>query len=101
MQISSSNLYSMLNYTDYVCAVGSTGIGVFGEGTGPVWLSKLRCENLDKHLDECRGNKIKNNPCSHIRDAAVICQGICHSNRLSCICLETAQYCRLKLYCMQ
>ena len=80
LTISYSNLYSMLNYTDYVCAIGSTGIGVFGEGTGPVWLSGLRCGYLDKHLDECRGNQPQNNPCLHYRDASVICQGSCHSS---------------------
>ena len=79
LTISCSNLYSMLNYTDYVCAIGATGIGVFGEGTGPVWLSGLRCRYLDKHLDQCLGNRPQNNPCLHYRDASVICQGSCHS----------------------
>ena len=72
----------MLNFTDYVCAVGSSGIGVFGEGTGPVWLSGLSCGFSDETLDDCRGSQPQNNPCSHFRDSSVICQGFCHSSRL-------------------
>ena len=64
----------MLNFTSYICAV-SSATTVFGEGTGPVWLTNLRCSYYDRHLDQCDVVPRNINPCQHYEDAAVICQG--------------------------
>ena len=69
----------MLNFTGYVCAVRS-GVSTFGEGAGPVWLYNLACRYSDRHLDDCLNNNLQTGTiCSHSRDAAVICQGLCHT----------------------
>ena len=66
----------MLNYTDYICAIGSAQ-SPFGPGTGSVWLSNLGCYSYNTNLDSCRNSNPHNiNPCAHSRDAAVICQGV-------------------------
>ena len=71
----------MLNFTGHICAVRSQ-TAVFGEGSAAdrVWLTNLRCGFGDDTLDDCGNNRPQNrNPCSHSRDAAVICQGGCPS----------------------
>lgn len=76
----SSYFYSMLNFPGVVCAVTS-GTHVFGEGSGHVWLTDLRCYHYSAlTLNDCTNNLPRStNPCSHSRDAAVICQGNCMS----------------------
>jgi deleted-in-malignant-brain-tumors protein 1 len=64
---------NMLNFTSYVCAV-SSATTVFGQGTGPVWLTNLRCSFYDTHLDQCDVVPQNINPCQHYEDAALICQ---------------------------
>ena len=67
----------MLNYTGYICAIRSA-TSTFGEGTGSVWLNNLACRYYDTTLDRCRNSNPYNiNPCTHSRDAALICQGVC------------------------
>ena len=67
----------MLNYTGYICAIRSA-TSTFGEGTGSVWLTNLACRYYDTTLDRCRNsNPYNTNPCTHSRDAALICQGVC------------------------
>ncbi|CAI8040608.1 Soluble scavenger receptor cysteine-rich domain-containing protein SSC5D [Geodia barretti] len=64
----------MLNYTGYICAIRSA-TSTFGEGTGSVWLTNLACRSYDTTLDQCRNSNPYNiNPCTHSRDAALICQ---------------------------
>ena len=69
-------LFRMLNFTDYICAV-SYDTAVFGQGSGNVWLTNLRCYSYHQTLDQC-GNSYpqQSSPCSHTDDAAVICQGM-------------------------
>ena len=57
-----------------LCAV-SSATHVFGEGTGPVWLTYLRCSYYDTSLDHCGAYPQSYSPCQHYEDAAVICQG--------------------------
>ena len=67
----------MLNYTGYVCPIRSA-TSTFGEGTGSVWLNNLACRSYDTTLDQCRNSDPFNiNPCTHSRDVALICQGVC------------------------
>ncbi|KAK3881751.1 hypothetical protein Pcinc_013834 [Petrolisthes cinctipes] len=47
-------------------------------GTGPVWLEKLRCQGDETWLGECPGASWGTSSCNHIRDVSVFCydQGV-------------------------
>jgi hypothetical protein len=46
----------------------------FGEGTGPIWLSGLKCKGNEKNIEHCAGHTVeKTTSCSHGRDAGVVC----------------------------
>uniref|UniRef100_A0A4W3H125 Soluble scavenger receptor cysteine-rich domain-containing protein SSC5D n=1 Tax=Callorhinchus milii TaxID=7868 RepID=A0A4W3H125_CALMI len=57
-------------------ATSATGNAAFGQGTGPVWLSDVRCNGAEAALDQCPAKPYGNdNNCSHSQDAGVICSG--------------------------
>ncbi|XP_042201546.1 deleted in malignant brain tumors 1 protein-like, partial [Callorhinchus milii] len=56
-------------------ATSATGNATFGQGTGPVWLSDVRCEGSEAALDQCPAKPYGNNNCSHSQDASVTCSG--------------------------
>uniref|UniRef100_A0A4W3HF20 Soluble scavenger receptor cysteine-rich domain-containing protein SSC5D n=1 Tax=Callorhinchus milii TaxID=7868 RepID=A0A4W3HF20_CALMI len=56
-------------------ATSATGNATFGQGTGPVWLSDMRCEGTEVALDQCPAKPYGNNNCSHSQDAGVTCSG--------------------------
>uniref|UniRef100_A0A4W3HA42 Soluble scavenger receptor cysteine-rich domain-containing protein SSC5D n=1 Tax=Callorhinchus milii TaxID=7868 RepID=A0A4W3HA42_CALMI len=56
-------------------ATSATGNATFGQGTGPVWLSDMRCNGTEVALDQCPAKPYGNNNCSHSQDAGVICSG--------------------------
>lgn len=45
----------------------------FGQGTGPVWLSKMMCTGREKSLTDCPHQGWGENSCGHERDAGVSC----------------------------
>ena len=47
----------------------------FGEGNGPIHLSKARCSSHNSRLTKCDVNKTGINGCMHSEDAGVICLG--------------------------
>ena len=47
----------------------------FGEGSGPIHLSRAQCRNNDTRLINCNINKTGINGCVHSEDAGVICMG--------------------------
>ena len=47
----------------------------FGEGSGPIHLSRAQCRNSDTRLTDCNINKTGINGCTHSEDAGVICIG--------------------------
>ncbi|NXV73972.1 C163A protein, partial [Atlantisia rogersi] len=53
-------------------------------GTGPTWRESFHCNGTETHLGQCPVTALGASPCSHDRDAAVICSGECweHSVRL-------------------
>ena len=59
----------------------------FGEGRGPVHLSRAECRSGDVNLLDCTIDKSAVNGCDHSEDAGVICNGIydCMCARLSII----------------
>ncbi|XP_062848371.1 scavenger receptor cysteine-rich type 1 protein M130-like [Trichomycterus rosablanca] len=70
------------NGGNVVCAQLDCGTAVhithkaswFGQGTGPVYISKLNCTGNEKNLWECSTyNHRDNNYCGHKEDAGVVC----------------------------
>ena len=47
----------------------------FGEGSGPIHLSRAQCKSSDTILTDCRIDKTGINNCQHSEDAGVICMG--------------------------
>ena len=48
----------------------------FGEGRGPVHLSRAECTSEDMSLLDCTIDKSAVNGCDHGEDAGVICNGV-------------------------
>ena len=47
----------------------------FGEGSGPIHLSRANCSNHYIRLTDCDIDKTGINGCDHSEDAGVICVG--------------------------
>ena len=47
----------------------------FGEGSGPIHLSRAECRINDTRLTDCTIDKTAINGCNHSEDAGVICIG--------------------------
>ena len=45
----------------------------FGEGTGPVWLTKVGCSGDEDMIEDCAHPGWGNNECTHADDAGVGC----------------------------
>ena len=65
----------------------------YGQGTGPIWLSKLSCFGNESNLFECAQLNISTKNCTHSDDAAVQCYYYVHSIRRkylvnSCLILQ-------------
>ena len=52
-----------------------TRMAYFGEGNGPIHLSRAQCTSQDSRLAECDVNNTGMNGCKHSEDAGVICSG--------------------------
>ncbi len=48
----------------------------FGEGKGPVHLSRAQCKSDDMSLLNCAIDRSAVNGCDHSEDAGVICRGV-------------------------
>ena len=48
----------------------------FGEGSGPIHLSRAECGSSDTRLTDCTIDKTGINGCEHSEDAGVICSGM-------------------------
>jgi len=62
----------------FVKAIYQANRAKFGQGTGPVWLSKMMCTGKEKSLVDCPHPGWGQNSCDHSRDAGVSClqQGV-------------------------
>ncbi len=47
----------------------------FGQGSGPVWRSHVRCVGSESNLKDCASAGWYKSYCDHTRDAGVICSG--------------------------
>lgn len=47
----------------------------FGEGSGPIHISRTRCTSSDTRLTDCTIDRSGINRCEHDEDAGVICAG--------------------------
>ena len=45
----------------------------YGQGTGPIWLSKLNCIGNESSLTDCNQSKAGTKNCTHSNDASMIC----------------------------
>ncbi|KAM5174139.1 antigen WC1.1-like [Callospermophilus lateralis] len=50
----------------------------FGEGSGPIWLTRLACTGEEDYLWNCPALGLGKNNCGHSWDAGVICSGFVH-----------------------
>ena len=47
--------------------------GVYGLGTGPVWLSNVNCRGNESSLANCTYTGLNNTGCLHSQDAGLVC----------------------------
>ncbi|XP_043541469.1 deleted in malignant brain tumors 1 protein-like, partial [Chiloscyllium plagiosum] len=71
-----------INAANVICRVLNCGTALaaqsgayYGEGTGNIWIQRVKCLGIEPTLDQCSFNPgvIKN--CQHSQDAGVICSG--------------------------
>ena len=51
------------------------GSARYGQGTGPIWLSRLSCSGDESNLIDCSQLSVKTKNCTHSDDASVVCYG--------------------------
>ena len=51
------------------------GSAAYGQGTGPIWLSRLSCIGNEPSLTECSQLSVGTKICTHSDDASVYCYG--------------------------
>ena len=47
----------------------------YGQGTGPIWLSRLSCIGNEPNLTDCSQLSVGTKICTHSDDASVYCYG--------------------------
>ncbi|KAI4879576.1 hypothetical protein NFI96_032119 [Prochilodus magdalenae] len=56
-------------------ALSADGSSVFGAGSGPVWLNRVKCRGNEIHLWDCPHSLKNHTDCSHRQPAGVTCTG--------------------------
>ena len=64
-------------------AVSSFCCAAFGQGTGTIWLDRVRCTGSETSLSSCSHPGWERDYCNHYEDAGVLCQ------RKNCINIQT------------
>ena len=59
----------------FYSSVRAYGSAQYGQGTGPIWLSRLSCFGNESSLFECGQLSVATKNCTHSNDAAVDCRG--------------------------
>ena len=52
------------------------GSAQYGQGTGPIWLSRLACFGNESSLIECSQLSVGTKNCTHSSDASVYCSDV-------------------------
>ena len=47
----------------------------YGQGIGPIWLSRLSCFGNESNLTDCNQLSVGTKNCTHSDDASVVCSG--------------------------
>ena len=63
-------------------SVRAYGSAQYGQGTGPIWLSRLSCFGNESNLFECGQLSVTTKNCTHSDDAAVICDYYHYQSRV-------------------
>lgn len=58
----------------YDGALAAPRYAAFGQGTGQIWLSYVRCMGNEKSISECSNRGWGVHSCSHSSDASVHCK---------------------------
>ena len=61
-----------LGFYSSVIAYGSAH---YGQGTGPILLSRLSCIGNEPNLTDCNQSSVGTKNCTHSDDASVVCRG--------------------------
>ncbi|KAI4897327.1 hypothetical protein NFI96_032349, partial [Prochilodus magdalenae] len=56
-------------------ALSADGRAVFGAGSGPVWMNRVKCRGNEIHLWDCPHSLKNHTDCSHRQHAGVTCTG--------------------------
>ncbi|XP_056604984.1 scavenger receptor cysteine-rich type 1 protein M130-like [Triplophysa dalaica] len=54
--------------------IRAEGHAYFGKGSGPIWLSYVRCSGLETTVRYCGSRSLGDNICQHDSDAGVLCK---------------------------
>ena len=60
----------------FYSSVRAYGSARYGQGTGPIWLSRLSCFGNESSLFECGQLSVLTKKCTHSNDAALDCRNI-------------------------
>ena len=65
-----------LNVIYIGATVYSSSTQLFGESTGPILFTNIRCSGTESSLLECSRSVFGVTSCTHLRDVGVKCEGI-------------------------
>ena len=80
----------------YRTAIQVKSAATYGQGTGPIWLSKLNCNGEESSLINCRSSAWGVNNCRHSQDAGVTCSNGTTQGRKTTVSLLS-----IKLDCLE
>uniref|UniRef100_K7F9W0 SRCR domain-containing protein n=1 Tax=Pelodiscus sinensis TaxID=13735 RepID=K7F9W0_PELSI len=61
-------------------AISATVSAHYGQGSGQIWLDKVKCSGTESYLWECSSSRWSHNNCGHSKDAGVLCSGMLYES---------------------